>query len=339
MQRILYFGYKGYEEKEWENIEKYVFNVSPVLNITGFDQSMCIQYAPFGDNPIDGERPLVLGEWAAKYEKKIPFISQCSWTTPNDLKNVTRQSPGFWNLYGQYLEIFRYRDDMNKLEKEWKCIQIKTQILEEIVCYYFNNKSILAIYDNDDWFIKLDNAVKKYGRAFVRTAYKSTKNDVGIKPVENGIQALTLLASSNEILKWISETNDENTYIAVLPWEERINNSNEFRVIIDQGKVKTFCQQHWFVDVGLDHTKIKKYVESTINQIEKLVIKLDYYDVVLDLWIDENDNIHFIEANPGGRWACSHSGLVKWTDNDIWHNDNVVHVRYFYKDKSGEEVE
>ena len=76
---------------------------------------------------------------------------------------------------------------------------------------------------------------------------------------------------------------------------------------------------------------VVKITPILFQETTKLVAKLPYLDASLDVWIDEKNKVHLIESNPGGRWCCSASMLFNWTDDTIWQDDGLVHVRYVEK--------
>lgn len=315
---------------EWEIVEEYDFNIESINNTIGYNQSGCIQYCPFWDNPDNENYPIVLKSWAQDIKHLLPIIEKCQMVDTFD-HTKNRQSHGFWWLYNNYLETFSYKKDAERLNLDWAYIKVDVQELKDaLIPIYENNSHEQST--NYSWFSQLDNQIQKRykSRAFIRTAKKSTKNDTGIRPVKSAQDALNLLGSSKEVISWLSETLAIETYLIVLAWNDDITTQNEFRVIVHNKKIKTICQQAWFIDVGLDSNKMKIISKHIAEYVKNIIPILNYPDVVLDVWIDHNNQVNFIEANPGGRWACSNSGLARWTDEKIWLDDNIIHIRYFY---------
>ena len=113
-----------------------------------------------------------------------------------------------------------------------------------------------------------------------------------------------------------------------MPWNENINLSNEFRIFVLDGKIRAISQQKWYVYAGLTRERITNITSDLFAGTMKIVDRLPYLDLSLDVWIDDNKEVHLIEVNPGGRWCCSASMLFNWTDDSIWDDDGQIYVRY-----------
>ena len=141
------------------------------------------------------------------------------------------------------------------------------------------------------------------------------------------------------------------TYIAVMPWNDKITISNEFRIFVLNGKIKAICQQKWYIYVGISKENILEMLDCLLDGCNKIVTQLGYTDATLDVWIDTCDTpadslsnhgvrkVHLIEANPGGRWTCSSSLLFDWRDDSIWDEDSPIHIHYIEEPLEYSEVE
>lgn len=141
---------------------------------------------------------------------------------------------------------------------------------------------------------------------FVKLSAQSSKHDSKIKSVQTAEDVLDMITSSRTLLRVEWQRPKKATYIILKPWNNLINNYNEFRLFVWGNKITAATQQHWFV--SLDHSQ--EYIDTVINVINnyKHSSKLPS-NCVLDVIILENGTMLIIELNP---WICSGSDLFEW---------------------------
>lgn len=171
------------------------------------------------------------------------------------------------------------------------------------------------------------------GRAFAKTAEKSAKNDVVLRPHETSKSILEELTASQDVLQQSlgqGGTGKRQTarYLVVQPWNEHINKSNEFRVIIQGRHIVGITQQSWACFVGHTEESVMLLVPPMLHLwYSKLLPLCPYVDCVLDVFV-ANGVAQLIEVNPCGFWGSSGSGLFHWIhDRDLLLSGGPLIVR------------
>ena len=307
---------------DWHVVQKFI--VEGITDYTNTNEKNCTQLAPFADGLI------ALRSW---YEPRKKYFNIQNITLVDKLpSNVTRKSYEFREMYNQYLNYYDYANDMKIIGNDVKIVKIPFNVLTEI----FQTNTISIYTKRDEWYKELEGAINSYNnKCFVRGERVSAKNDSGKKIITSAEECLLYLGTSNDIqkslcnMKSMSEISSiVDTYIAVMPWNENINLSNEFRIFVLDGKIRAISQQKWYVYAGLTRERITNITSDLFAGTMKIVDKLPYLDSSLDVWIDNNKEVHLIEVNPGGQWCCSASMLFNWTDDSIWDDDGQIYVRY-----------
>ena len=308
------------ENNEWDIVQKFI--IQGITDYTNTNEKSCTYLAPFADGLIAEKIWYKNHKYLLKGKHDITLVDKID-------KNAYRQSIEFKNLYNDYLDHYNYERDMTIMEKEVSFVHMNTDELRDILSGVYKVDKLDEDIKYKSWYNKLEETINKYSnRCFVRSERVSAKNDGGKKIISNADECLLYLGKSQDILKSLCELRTNNTYIVVMPWNDKIKLSNEFRVFILNGKIKAISQQKWYIYAGLTRQYIHNIINDLYHGCIEICKKLPYIDASLDVWIDEDNKVHLIEANPGGRWCCSASMLFNWTEDSLWEEDGPIHIRY-----------
>lgn len=178
--------------------------------------------------------------------------------------------------------------------------------------------------------------VRVGGRAFAKTAEKSAKNDVDLRPHETVHGVLDELTGSLDVLRQSlgrGGTGQRRTaqYIVFQPWDDEIKPECEFRVIIVGRHVAGITQQSWGRFVGHVAATAAAAAEPLIRLwYDELLELCPYADCTLDAFVTADGEARLIEVNPCGFWGSSGSGLFHWLhDGELLRATNgPLPVRY-----------
>jgi len=122
------------------------------------------------------------------------------------------------------------------------------------------------------------------GSAFVKTAEKSAKNDVPLRPHATAQSALMELTSSEDVLRQSLSGGAAGRarYLVVQPWEHGISAHNEWRLIVCGGRVAGISQQTWRRAAGHTEASARAAVPSLIRLWQELAPLSPYADCVVD---------------------------------------------------------
>lgn len=155
------------------------------------------------------------------------------------------------------------------------------------------------------------------GHAFAKTAEKSAKNDVVLRPHSTAISVLKELTSSQDVLQQSLGQDGAGRrktaqYLVLQPWIDAISKSNEFRIIVSNQRVAAITQQSWGCFAGHSPKAVMTLVPSMLKLwYDVLLPACPYADCILDVCVLDNV-AHLIEINPCGYWGSSGSGLIHW---------------------------
>jgi hypothetical protein len=112
----------------------------------------------------------------------------------------------------------------------------------------------------------------------------------------------------------------------------------EFRVFIYKNKMTAISQYEvsydsYFHNIDPEKVKlicenIKKWLESEL--LQEILIKIDTNNVVVDIYIENDNTFNIIELNPFGYWLASGSSLFNWlTDKEkLYNTKGDICIRY-----------
>jgi hypothetical protein len=169
------------------------------------------------------------------------------------------------------------------------------------------------------------------GQAFVKTAEKSAKNDVPLRPHATAQSALTELTSSEDVLRQSLSGGAAGRarYLVVQPWEHGISAHNEWRLIVCGGRVAGISQQTWRRAAGHTEASARAAVPSLIRLWQELAPLSPYADCVVDAHVDSSSGrAKLIEVNACGWWGPSGSALFHYQrDHELLRDPDRLPVR------------
>ena len=306
----------------WNVIEK--FSIEGIIDYSKTNEKSCTHLSPFA-HEAQSFQVLVEREWYEARKELFTGLS-CIKVVEKLPRDVERKSDNFKLVYKKYLAQYDYSTDMKRVGNDVKIIEIPLGDLKNILTDVFFG--IEEIDETVEWYKELEKAIEFYdNRCFVRGERVSAKNDSGKQIISSAKECLLNLGKSKEVLKSLCEIPYDITYIAVMPWNEKITLQSEFRIYALDGVIRAISQQKWYIYVGLTRSYVEEITPYLYQGSMEILKKLNYLDVSMDVWIDDQKKVHLIEVNPGGRWCCSASMLFNWTDDDVWCGDKV-YVRY-----------
>jgi len=306
-----------------------------------------------------------LVEWEGPSQEFYPHDAP---TTPESAHPILR------GLYHLYHNQFTYRNFQQCTSDDAQVVELtsfETRWLVELGRLRCLTGRKLREDDMEDFLPRTLKTIQTYldkhqdTGIFCKTHDKSAKNDVTLRPlytVEQVIEQLTISRDVLGMLELVLTQNPDSTaangsaccYLILLPWQDQITSHNEFRVFVQNHKVRAMAQQKWYLNLTCP-TRKENDDDSTTNSANQEPLTRDkalmaaraairqyehewihqlpshWRDAVLDVWIDfeqysegADNNVatmaHLIEVNPGGRWSSSGSSLFEWrADVDILH--------------------
>ncbi|AGF85714.1 division cycle 123 protein [Moumouvirus goulette] len=189
------------------------------------------------------------------------------------------------------------------------------------------------IYDDElGEIINKLNSSWKSGSWFMRLDASSTKDSIINPPFKSAQSVITSIVTSRRTINALTDNINRNlnTRIYFTPYDSKWNSSRELRCFIRNNKLIAISQYCWtrcefFCDFSKDELisladRINKLVN---NIIEDLSNRIDTKDMVMDIYLDDNDNLQIIELNSFGYWLASGSALFHWIkDYDKLYNTN-----------------
>jgi hypothetical protein len=165
---------------------------------------------------------------------------------------------------------------------------------------------------------------------FMRLSATSGKNYRAVKPMCNVEEVIDNLIK-NDIFVKREYLREKDTYLFLMPWNDKIEKRNEFRIFVKGGKLTGITQQWW--------SQLFNYTQEELEIFEKaftnisFLDKVEYKDWIGDVYVDmDEQKCKLIEINPFGAHCGAGSGLFNWkTDYDKLYglvNGEEVEFRY-----------
>jgi len=102
---------------------------------------------------------------------------------------------------------------------------------------------------------------------FIKTSAKSTKHDIPDQPITNAREALGYLLPNPTIQGVLAR--DEPVELLIRPWQNEVNNDNEIRVFIQDGRIKAVSQQYIYSSSPVLGMIFRYSTEDILDQIQK----------------------------------------------------------------------
>lgn len=230
-----------------------------------------------------------------------------------DQYHFDRYYPKLRHLLPQHIQIVQ-------LSREWRNHLIDLSKMDQIDRMNHLDSSFSSI---------INDSLQKIGSndIFMKLSTTSAKNDVPIQPYSSLNQIVYALTNNRELLRQLGRSNDHLSLI-LMPFNHSISSKNEFRVYVDQGKIRAICPQQWssvqfFSDE--DVVQIIEKIERLVNDV--VAANPTMHSGVFDVYI--TDQAHLIEINTWGCFGPAGSSLFHWikdrlddfgssTINDEW---------------------
>lgn len=196
--------------------------------------------------------------------------------------------------------------------------------LDEFIKYFYDNYSHILPSNNDiPYFIRTEKVSLKYGQH-------------GLGPYYNIKQIIESVVSSIDGHTPINCDTSELT-LYLIPFNNKINNSNEFRVFVNNNKITAISQQNLYERYS-NKNLLNDFIKIIINYFEtdvkhKITWSPSY---TYDFAVITNDanayEPYFIEPNGFGKEYPAGSALFHWLidEDKLYGVDDVIYVRYTY---------
>ncbi|QGR53620.1 d123 domain-containing protein [Moumouvirus maliensis] len=182
------------------------------------------------------------------------------------------------------------------------------------------------------------NSCWKQGSWFFRLDACSTKDSVVEPPFESPNTVITSLVTSRRVINAITDNLNRNlnTKIYFIPFNTKWDSSRELRCFIRKGKLTAISQYDWthrefFCDLTREEliNLVNKINKLFGDIIENLSNKIGTKDMTIDIYLDDQNNIHIIELNNFGYWLACGSALFHWIkDYDkLYNTDGNIYFR------------
>jgi hypothetical protein len=235
-----------------------------------------------------------------------------------------------------YLDSFDYHIWYNnQLEdgpRNVKKIHINQDIKTALINRHYHRET------NTDHILHLQTMIQDQidigQKYFMRLSTTSGKNAREIVPIESVNEIMDNLIK-NEIFVKREYLRDKDTYLILIPWNNKIQKQNEFRFFVKNGKITGITQQWWNI--------LFNYTQNDLDIFEKAFSNISflnmipYTDYIADIYVDMDLHIcKLIEINPFGAHIGAGSGLFNWiTDYAQLYDDsngdsysNEIEFRY-----------
>lgn len=247
------------------------------------------------------------------YKRVLKFTNTCNWITQFHDDNVLRVT------------------DKNVLKWIKEAVKLYTITGKMSNLYSDELESFEKTYENF-------NEILKDGK-FIRTDHVSLKTGIhGIGPYHNIKQIIESICTSSQHHAAI-EKDDKVLNIYIVPWIV-MDQEKEFRLFVHNDKLTGVSQQNiykvnkWLNDKNTDTNalinKIKKYYyeDFIVKWLKTKSSKLTK-NFTMDIVILENNEVHFIEANPFGPEYAAGSSLFHWLKSGaLYNDDDIIEFRY-----------
>ncbi len=236
----------------------------------------------------------------------------------DNFNKILTRDDKWWEIYYLYISYF-FSDHYNHvLNYDNTIIKLSKLHKEHIKNNNLNSSEMNKLYN------EIELSLIKYNNSFVKTTGFTPKKVNNIIPFDmnsKGIDVIKYLFenTNDRCMKFIDYSN-----IIIQPWNNDISLDRELRIFIKDKLIVAISQQ--------DSSKqyvffsfIKEYYETICNNCDKLwesiKDKLFYTNCILDVYIDDNFDIHLIEINPTHSWTGAGSALFEWIKDYPCNNE------------------
>jgi hypothetical protein len=162
---------------------------------------------------------------------------------------------------------------------------------------------------------------------FVRLSCTSGKNEKSVRPFRTADEIIAHLCAVR-LFATREYSRDKDTFLVLVPWNDAIDERNEFRLFVVARRLTAASPQHCFA--------YHHYTSEELEAIQQALADIKWFErapyetFVADVWIDFDARLcHLIELNVFGAHSGAGSSLFNWiTDYDVLHGISAPQLRY-----------
>jgi hypothetical protein len=165
------------------------------------------------------------------------------------------------------------------------------------------------------------------GPMMLRMSSTSGKHSQSVRPMIHTTDVFDALVSNPQFMRYEFSKESKDSYVVLVPWNEKINKRCEFRLFIYDRKLAAASQQ--YLDTKLPRLSPEE-ISSAVVALESFDPTVVHYrDYVADVWVDfDAQTCHLIECNPFGAFSSSGAALFNWeSDFDLLHGIGTATLR------------
>ena len=312
--------------------------IPPFTDITKYNNNNLHEYDPY---ILSDNRVIIDKEWYSTLTDYCQNLIRNRLENDFELDIVTiphviqiDNSKKVLNMiYTSYLESFDYNiwydKSMINGPQNVQMLYIPS-IVKKIFSDAFQTGSLdmsnteLLLFKNE-----ITNCLKSNQSYFIRLSSTSGKNEKSLKIFHNADEIIKHLIS-NKLFVFQEYDVIKDTYLIIIPWNDKIDERCEFRLFYVNKKLTGASIQKWWelIQHSIDELELFQDALSDI----KFVDMIEYQNFIVDVYVDSDTKMcHLIEINPFGAHCGAGSSLFNWiTDYDILHGmtDKKPQLRY-----------
>lgn len=242
------------------------------------------------------------------------------------------------NVFWSYFEGFDYNKwyttNIPNGPKNIELIKITNEMKELFTVHMYTGKNFDMKNSElcklkqkiDDSLIKIK--AEKY---FIRLSGTSGKNEVSVEPMYNSDEIINHLASVKQFMYREYSKLYKDTYLIIMPWNDKIDPRYEFRIFVVNGKLTGISQQFWDELFQYSEEELEIFIQAFSNikflNFDGIKHKTFVGDVYVNMELRE---CKLIEMNPFGMHSGAGSSLFNWIDDydQLYGYKETVEFRY-----------
>ena len=235
--------------------------------------------------------------------------------------------------YDKLITSTNYEKWMHLYDKkelsENKLIFLSNDIIEKLIkigniCVVKGKFSQLVKDEIDEIKIYLENNINLNGEYFIKLNSASPKDSPYGCKINSILNIIETIVTSKRCMISVKHTGLH--YIVLKPWSKNINIKNELRIFVYKNKITGISQYDWYERCQFKNKNLEKIFDNINILVSKINLETHYISYIVDVHIEFDDSIKFIEINP---WGPSGSCLFEWKrDFDQLHGKtNFIEFR------------
>lgn len=225
---------------------------------------------------------------------------------------VCDSHPSLTCVYRAYLDGFDYH--------QWYSPNLPNGP-KDVILIHLNEalkNSLLKRNAEDVNIVKLIDSVKKVispgQQYFMRLSGTSGKNEKAVTPLKTANEIVDRLLSVDMFRRREYERSDKDTYLVLMPWNDKIESRCEFRIFVVNNKLTAASPQRYWELHQFSYEELEAF-ETALKNIA-FIGYVPYHTFVADVYIDVDTAVcHLIELNPFGAHSGAGSSFFNWVDD------------------------